>query len=115
MDGDSSDVVDYILGHHKGVLRVILLISLSRSGTIGQDEVEDPTFTVFPVFYKANECINHPRLEPLLKDRGFSLKLKQGMLSGFTQKICELLRSGGKNGCQTPLARTAICLFSNFR
>jgi hypothetical protein len=50
----------------------------SRSGTIGQNEVEAPTCTIFTVVLKANELINRPRFEPLLKDLGFSLKFKQG-------------------------------------
>ena len=32
-------------------------ISLSRSGTIGQDEVEARTITIFIVVFKANECM----------------------------------------------------------
>ncbi len=54
------------------------LISLSRSSTIGQDEVEEITFTILLVVFEANELINRPRLEPLLKDRGLIAKLKQG-------------------------------------
>jgi hypothetical protein len=56
----------------------IILISLSRSGTIGQDEVEATTFTIFQVVFKASELINSPRLEPLFKDLGFTLKFKPG-------------------------------------
>ena len=52
------------------------LISLSRSSTIGQDEVEEITFTILLVVFEANELINRPRLEPLLKDRGFIGKFK---------------------------------------
>ncbi len=36
------------------------------------------TFTIFARVFKANECMEGPRLEPLLKDLGFSLKYKQG-------------------------------------
>ena len=35
----------------------LILISLSRSGTIGQDEVEEFTCTIFPVVFKADEGI----------------------------------------------------------
>ncbi len=56
------------------------LISLSRSDTIGQDEVQVNTCTKF-VAFKASELINRPRLEPLVENRGFSLKLKQGTVS----------------------------------
>ena len=52
------------------------LISLSRSGTIGQDEVEESTYTILPVVFKANELNNCPQLEPLLKDLGFIGKFK---------------------------------------
>ena len=54
------------------------LISLSRPVSIGQDKVEPTTFTIFSAVFKANKLINRLRLEPLLKDLGFSLKLKQG-------------------------------------
>ena len=64
-----------------GILSWIPLISLSRSGTIGQDEVEVDTLTIFSAVIKANELTNRPRLEPVLKDRYFSLKLKQGNAS----------------------------------
>jgi hypothetical protein len=52
-------------------------ISLSRSDTIGQDEVEEIFCTIFSVVFKANECMEDPRLEPLLEERGFIEKLKQ--------------------------------------
>ena len=63
------------------VLSWPLLISLSRPGTIGQDEVEIPTCTSLLAVFKADELTNRPRLEPLLKDRGFSLKFKPGSAS----------------------------------
>ena len=55
-----------------------ILISLFRPGTIGQDEVEETIFAIFLVVFKANELINRPRLEPLVEERGFIKKLKQG-------------------------------------
>ena len=66
-----------------GEVSFITLISLSRPGTIGQNEVEEITFTIFTVVLKADELINRPRLEPLLKYFGFSLKLKQGSAFWF--------------------------------
>ena len=80
-DGDRSYLVDCILGYHMSIVSWTSLISLSRSGTIGQDEVECITITIFFVALKANEFINRPHLEPLLKDRCFSWKLKQGTTS----------------------------------
>jgi hypothetical protein len=35
------------------------------------------TFTIFKAVFKANELINYPRFEPLLKERDFIEKLKQ--------------------------------------
>ena len=41
------------------ILSWIRMISLSRSGTIGQDEVERTTITISLVVLKANECMKH--------------------------------------------------------
>jgi hypothetical protein len=51
-------------------------ISLSRPGTIGQNEVEITICAIFSVVIKANELYNRPRLEPLVEDCGFGLKFK---------------------------------------
>ena len=59
-----------------GVLSWILFISLSRSGAIGQDEVDFNICTIFIAVFKANECRKSTRLEPLLKDRGLIEKFK---------------------------------------
>ncbi len=48
------------------IIVCFILISLSRSGTIGQDEVEAPTFTIFIVVFKANELINFSQLNPIV-------------------------------------------------
>jgi hypothetical protein len=58
------------------VIVVSILISLSRPGTIGQDEVEEHTSTILPAVFKANELIDCSRLEPLVEDCGFGLKFK---------------------------------------
>ncbi len=63
---------------------VLIMISMSRSGTIGQDEVEVIIITIFTVVFKANELTNRPCLEPLLKERGFIEKLKQGRALWFS-------------------------------
>ena len=77
MDVDRTYLVDCILGNHMGMVSWIIFISLSRPVTIGQDEVEPTAFTILFVVFKANELIYCLRLKPLLKDLGFSLKLKQ--------------------------------------
>ncbi len=64
--------------HHMIILSFMTIISLSRSGTIGQDEVEGITFTFFISVFEANDWINRPRLEPLVEDCDFIGKLKQG-------------------------------------
>jgi hypothetical protein len=56
VDGDRSDPVDCISWNHEGMVSWITLISLSRSGTIGQDKVKKITTTRLPVL-KANECM----------------------------------------------------------
>ena len=58
----------------------IIFISLSRSGPIGQDEVEEKICTIFIEGFKANESNNLPRLEPLVAERGFIEKLKRGSM-----------------------------------
>ncbi len=75
VDVDSSDLVKCILGDHMVIVVVILMV-LSSSGTIGKYEIEVITFTIFYSAFKANELTNRPRLEPLLKDRGFIWKFK---------------------------------------
>ena len=57
MDGDWSYLVDCISWNHKGILSWSTGRSLTRSGTIGQDEVETSTFTIFVIVFKASECI----------------------------------------------------------
>ena len=52
------------------------LISLSRLGTIGQDEVEPHATTILFAVFEANELTNCLRLEPLVEDRGFIGKFK---------------------------------------
>ncbi len=79
VDGDRSYLIECISWYHLSILSWILLISLSRSGTIGQDKVEVNTCTIFTVIFRANELINYSRLEPLLKDRCFIWKLQQGI------------------------------------
>ncbi len=55
MDVDSSDLFECILGYH--MIKVwLILISLSRSVTIGQDEVELTSCAILLVVFKANEC-----------------------------------------------------------
>ncbi len=81
VDGDRSDLLESTLGYHMSKVSWSILISLSRPSTIGQDEVECSSITIFLVVFKANELINCPRLVPLVKDIGFSLKLKQGRAS----------------------------------
>ena len=54
-----------------------MLFTLSRPGTIGQDEVEVIAITIFSAVFKANELNNLPRLEPLVEERGFIETLKQ--------------------------------------
>ncbi len=75
VDGDLSYLFECIRWYHM-IIKCFILISLSRSGPIGQDEVELHTCTTIPSVFKANELTNRPRLEPLFEDRGFSLKLK---------------------------------------
>jgi hypothetical protein len=77
VDDDLSYLFDCIRWYHM-IIVCLTFISLCRPGTIGQDEVEESFFTGFLVVFKAHELINRPRLEPLLKDRGFIEKLKQG-------------------------------------
>ncbi len=60
------------------VVVFVILFSLSRPGTIGQDEVEVMNVTILTFVFKADELINRPRLEPLFKERGFIEKSKQG-------------------------------------
>jgi hypothetical protein len=57
VDGDGSYLFDcwYIIV----IVSWIILISLSRSGTIGQDEVVEDTPTLFSVVFNANESMNH--------------------------------------------------------
>ncbi len=54
VDGDSSDLVMRVGWHHM-VIVFVVPISLSRSGTIGQDEVEELTFTISTVVFKTNK------------------------------------------------------------
>ncbi len=75
-DVDLSDLVECIRRNHM-IIVVSIPFSLSRPGTIRQDEVEHITCTILFVVFKANELINRPRLEPLFKERGFIKKLKQ--------------------------------------
>ncbi len=77
MNSDRSDLVQRV-GWYLMVKVAPTLFSLSRPGTIGQDEVESITCTTFLVVLKANELTNRPCLEPLFKERGFIEKLKQG-------------------------------------
>ena len=51
------------------------LLSLSRSGTIGQDEVEVTFITIFSAVFKANEGVNLSASN-LLVDLSLSWKLK---------------------------------------
>ncbi len=68
------------------ILSWLIFIKLSRSGTIGQNKVEyilipysfGVVTTILLAVSKANQGMEGPRLEPLLKDRGFIFKLKQG-------------------------------------
>ncbi len=55
---DWSDPFDCISWYHMRILSLILK-NLSRSGTIGQDEVELVTCTFFSVVFKANEWTHH--------------------------------------------------------
>ncbi len=64
VDGERSYLFDCILWHHM-IIVCVMLIFLSRPGTIGQDEVETITCTILVVVFKAHELINRPRLEPL--------------------------------------------------
>ncbi len=75
---DSADPIDLIIGYHMIKVSRQTLISLGRSGTIGQDEVKLATCTILPVVFKANDLNNRSSLEPLLKERGFIKKLKEG-------------------------------------
>ena len=58
VDVDLSDLFDCIRWNHKCMVSWKILVSLSRLGTIGQDEVEVPTFTILPVVLKANQGMN---------------------------------------------------------
>ncbi len=55
VDGDRSNLVMRVGWHHKCILSWILLISLSRSGTIAEDPVEMDACTIFIVGLKPNE------------------------------------------------------------
>ncbi len=56
-----------------------IFIYLFRPVSIRQDEVEvSTTLIILPVVFKADELNYRTRLEPLLKERGFIEKLKQG-------------------------------------
>jgi hypothetical protein len=66
VDVDLSDLVQRIRWYHKSVLSLWIPISLSRPGTIGQDEVVCTTKTIFIIVFKAHELTNRPRLEPRL-------------------------------------------------
>ena len=57
VDGDISYLVKCNIWYNMSILSWPILISLSRSGTIGQDEVEVTTCTIFLVVFKANESV----------------------------------------------------------
>ena len=57
MDGDWSHLIDCISWYHMSEVSWENGISLSKSGTIGQDEVESSTFTIFMIVFKADECM----------------------------------------------------------
>ncbi len=61
-----------------GVVSFEMRISLSRSGTIGQDEVEMiTTTTIFFVVFKANECMKGTVFLQYLFDHFRTWELKQ--------------------------------------
>ena len=65
MDVDRSDPLECILWYHMGMVSWSKLISLSRSATIGQDEVEAGACTMLAVVFKSNKivaisCCKHP-------------------------------------------------------
>ncbi len=45
-----------------GILSWIPIFSLSRSGTIGQDEVKATTYTICLGVFKASKCMKHSTL-----------------------------------------------------
>ncbi len=80
VDDDSADLFECITWYHKVILSWPILVSHGRSGTIGQDEVETTTFTIFFVILKANEGVNLSVYNTII-DLSFSLKNKHFFVS----------------------------------
>ncbi len=78
--GDSADLVECILWYDIGVVSWITLIYLSRSGTIGQDEVKTITCTIFKVVFKANEGVKDSTLNHFIN---LSLTWKEKLFFAF--------------------------------
>ncbi len=78
VDGDSSDPIDCISWHHM-IIVFEAPISLSRSGTIGQDEVEPSALTIPLVVLKADECEKHSTFNHFI-DLSLTWKFKHSFI-----------------------------------
>ena len=76
IDSYLSDCVEDVLVHNESIISLCIFIFLSRSDTIGQDEISKETFTILLVVLKTSEVVQLPTCTHLFYHR-LSRKFKR--------------------------------------